>query len=67
MNSARRFARRVLRQARKPLTRRNFLRPRLVEQLETRALMAGDFFVSDYWNGARPEDVNADTSRRSMP
>ena len=24
-------------------------------------MLAGDFFVSDYWNGAKPHDVNADT------
>jgi hypothetical protein len=73
MNSARRIARRAelsdrpsffrpFRKARKSLARREFLRRNLMaERLETRSLLAGDVFVSDFWNGARPEDVNADS------
>lgn len=62
MNSARRFARRPLRQGRRSPTKRSFVRRGLLaERLETRSMLAGDFFVSDYWNAARPEDVNADS------
>jgi VCBS repeat-containing protein len=73
MNSARRFARRaehpgrpagrlLSRKSRNSLARRGFLRRGLMaERLEARSLLASDVFVSDFWNGARPEDVNADT------
>jgi hypothetical protein len=73
MKSARRFARRAVpeslfglarpsRKSRKSVAKRDFLRRSLMaERLETRNLLAGDFFESDFWNPARPLDVNADT------
>jgi hypothetical protein len=62
MNSARRFAHRLSRLVRKSPSKRDFLRRGLLaERLESRALLAGDVFISDYWNGRRPEDVNADS------
>lgn len=30
------------------------------ERLESRSMMAGDLFVSDYWNNMKPTDVNGD-------
>ena len=63
MKSVRRFARRAGSSSRKATARRSFVRRGLLaERLETRALMAGDLFVSDYWNSDRPLDVNTDGS-----
>jgi VCBS repeat-containing protein len=62
MKSVRRFARSSKsRPAPKSRSKRDFVRRALVaERLETRAMMAADWFASDFWNGSRPEDVNAD-------
>src|SRR5688572_28881635 len=62
MKSVRSFARSpVSRKARKSRSKQDFVRRGLMaERLETRAMMAADAFVSDFWNGSRPEDVNAD-------
>ena len=59
-----RFARRAaLRQARRSATKGLIRRTLLAERLEQRSLLAADLgFVSDYWNQARPTDVNADGS-----
>ena len=62
MTQARRFARRAaLRTCRTNAPRRE-RRRLLAEALEGRALLAADWLVSDYWNGSRPADVNADGS-----
>ena len=62
MNSVRRFARpSKSRPARKSRSKRDFVRRGLTaERLESRAMLAADWFASDFWNGSRPEDVNAD-------
>jgi hypothetical protein len=61
MNNARSFVRRTLRKPQRSAAKREFLRRGLAaEQLESRAMLAGDWFYSDFWNGAMPEDVNND-------
>lgn len=64
MNIARCFARRpASRKSRKSSSKRDFVRRGLMaERLETRSMLAGDVFISDFWNHVRPNDVNGDGS-----
>src|SRR5262245_28368912 len=62
MTHARRFARRAALRTRRRTAPRRERRRLLAEALEGRALLAADWLVSDFWNGSRPADVNADGS-----
>src|SRR5262245_11270400 len=60
MTYARRLARRAALRPRSAKAHQRDRRRLLAEVLEGRALLAADWMISDFWNGTRPADVNAD-------